>query len=131
MGDRAVIAFENNPDAVGVYVHWNGGRASVEGFLMACKANGFRSPESDSTYAMARLIQAITAFFPDGLSVGVGPLRSLDCDNYDNGLYIVGGDWEITGRKYTRGSEEVDPEKTAAIAGIITARLDAMAAVEV
>lgn len=131
MGNRAVIAFEGKPDAVGVYVHWNGGRASVEGFLMACKANGFRSPESDPSYALARLVQVITAFFGDGLSVGVGPLRSLDCDNYDNGVYIVGGDWEITGRRYNRGSEEVDPEKTAAIAGAITARLDALAAVEI
>ena len=35
MGNRAVIT---TPDKkIGVYLHWNGGRDSVEGFLQTCK----------------------------------------------------------------------------------------------
>ena len=45
MGNRAVIT---TPDKkIGVYLHWNGGRDSVEGFLQTCKKYGFRPPERD------------------------------------------------------------------------------------
>jgi len=38
MGNRAVVCFdEYNDDAIGIYLHWNGGRDSVEAFLMAAK----------------------------------------------------------------------------------------------
>jgi hypothetical protein len=48
---------------------------------------------------MAGLVSVITEFFgKGGLSVGVDTLKNLDCDNYDNGVYQVGKNWEIVGR---------------------------------
>ena len=86
--------------------HWNGGRDSVEAFLTYCKISGFRSPDVDPSYGWARLAQVIANFFGgDGLSVGVDRCDRLDCDNYDNGVYIIRG-WEIVDRQYKRHSEQ-------------------------
>lgn len=97
MGNRAVIGFENQK--TGIYLHWNGGEESVKAFLDCAKSLGVRDPVSDS-YGVARLTQIIGNFFGGSLSVGIGDLESLDCDNYDNGTYIVGKGWEIVERKY-------------------------------
>ena len=35
MGNRAVITTRKDLKDIGVYLHWNGGRDSVEGFLAA------------------------------------------------------------------------------------------------
>jgi len=44
MGNRAVITTAPySTSNVGIYVHWNGGRASVEGFLKACRELGYRN----------------------------------------------------------------------------------------
>ena len=118
MGNRAVITFAPYKKTnVGIYLHWNGGRASVEGFLQACKELGYRTPGSDSPYAMARLIGVIGTFLGGTLSVGAGICSALDCDTGGNGLYVIGGDWEIVGREYLREGfrEEVNPEKTRQI----------------
>ena len=108
MGNRAVITtkrnFENN--GVGIYLHWNGGRDSVEAFLTYAKLRGFRPPDQDS-YGWARLCQVIGNFFGGGLSLGIDTVDKLDCDNYDNGTYIIEG-WEIVGRKYFDGCREQD-----------------------
>ncbi len=40
MGNRAVITTEDKQ--MGVYLHWNGGRDSVEAFLDYCDLQGFR-----------------------------------------------------------------------------------------
>ena len=110
MGNRAVITTSKagfdpaNSEATGVYLHWNGGRDSVEAFLAYCKLKGFRSPEKDN-YGWARLCQVIGNYFGGGLSIGIGPCCTLDCDNYDNGTYII-EDWEIVGRVYFEGREQ-------------------------
>lgn len=105
MGNRAVIAFKNDPNATGIYLHWNGDPESVLAFCHAAKKMGARNPGSDDSYAMAGLCRAVTLFMHDSprelTSMGVGPLTTLDTDNYDNGLYIIGGDWNITERHYT------------------------------
>ena len=36
MGHSAVITTRNDLKDIGVYLHWNGGRDSVEGFLSYC-----------------------------------------------------------------------------------------------
>ena len=107
MGNRAVITtkenFENN--GVGVYLHWNGGRDSVEAFLKYCEIRDFRAPDDDN-YGWARLVQVISNFFGmDGLSIGIDVLSHLDCDNGDNGVYIIKG-WEIVGREYFNYEEQ-------------------------
>lgn len=101
MGNRAIITTKEKKTAV--YLHWNGGRDSVEGFLAYCKLQGFRSPECDE-YGFARLCQVVANFFgSDGLSVGVGPFTG---SAGDNGIYIVGRDWDIVGREDFDGPEQ-------------------------
>lgn len=105
MGNRAVITTEENwkHDGVGIYLHWNGGRDSVEGFLKYCELKGYRS--HDSSYGLARLCQVIGNFFGGTLCVGIDTLWHLDCDNGDNGVYII-KDWKIVNRVYFNGVEQ-------------------------
>lgn len=116
MGNRAVITTSNSLDVknssdIGVYLHWNGGRDSVEAFLAYCEMRGFRPPEEDN-YGWARLCQVIGNFFGGKLSIGIDKCCNLDCDNGDNGVYIIKG-WKIVGRQYFHGTEqnyhELDP----------------------
>lgn len=101
MGNRAVIT--TRAKRMGVYVHWDGDREHIEAFLAFCKASGFRSPERYN-YGWAYLATVIGNYFGDGLSVGVDTLSCLDCDNWDNGTYII-ADWRIVGREYFDGDE--------------------------
>lgn len=102
MGNRAVITTEEKK--LGVYLHWNGGRDSVEGFLKFCELSKYRSPEEDC-YGWAYLCGVISNFFGNGLSVGIGKYDNLDTDNRDNGVYIIKG-WKIVGREYYEGGEQ-------------------------
>ena len=109
MGNRAVITTSksinvNVSNDIGVYLHWNGGRDSVEAFLTYCKIKGYRPPEYDN-YGWARLCQVIGNFFGGELSVGIDRCSKLDCDNGDNGTYIIKG-WDIVDRKYHKGGEQ-------------------------
>lgn len=128
MGNRAVVTFANknqlkkylndasrpmhlegyvadHPNAAGVYLHWNGGYDSIKPFCMACKELGYRGPVSDS-YGIACFIQLVRNFFGmDGLSVAVRTLSRLDCDNGDNGVFVVDDEWEIVGREYERSEQ--------------------------
>ena len=109
MGNRAVITTQEyltNPDAIGVYLHWNGGRDSVEAFLLYCKVKGYRPPEEDC-YGWARLCQVVGNYFGGGLSIGIDACSRLDCDNWDNGVYIIEG-WEIVDRRFAPEEEEQD-----------------------
>ena len=118
MGNRAVITTKENfdNDGVGVYLHWNGGRDSVEAFLTFCKARGYRAPSEDN-YGWAYLVTTIGNFFQDGLSLGVDRVSNLDCDNYDNGVYIIDG-WEIVDRKYAPSVEQDSHEIRDMLEGI-------------
>lgn len=133
MGNRAVVTFaekndiekyaydrespmhikgfvNDNPCKVGVYLHWSGGYDSIMPFCMACKELGFRSPTYDN-YGIACFVQLAKNFFGIyGLSVGVDSLSNLDCDNGDNGVFVVDGEWEIIGREYERDEQTRDNE---------------------
>lgn len=93
MGNRAVIKFKGAE--CGVYLHWNGGRDSVEPFLGYCKARGFRCDD----YGVARMAQVVGNWFGGSTCIGVINTRHhlKDLDPGDNGVYIV-KDWEIVGR---------------------------------
>ena len=110
MGNRAVITTSDainessNSSNIGVYLHWNGGRDSVEAFLTYCELQGIREPEEDC-YGWARLCRVIGNFFGGTLSLGIGRCCDLDCDNWDNGVYII-KDWKIVGREYFEGEEQ-------------------------
>ena len=46
MGNRAVIT---TPDKeLALYLHWNGGRDTVEPLLRYCELQGYRPPSSDN-----------------------------------------------------------------------------------
>lgn len=111
MGNRAVITASRDKDVkaspdIGVYLHWNGGYDSVNAFLTYCRLRGFRSPDTDN-YGWARLCQIIGNFFGGDLSIGIDQCRNLDCDNWDNGVYVIGNDWDIIDRLYfTHGIEQ-------------------------
>ena len=101
MGNRAVIAFVNDEgkkdkNSVGIYLHWNGGRDSVEGFLQTAKDYELRS----GSYGVARLTQIIANGLGGTLSLGVDLLKNLDCDNYDNGVYWIDQNFNIIDREY-------------------------------
>lgn len=92
MGNRAVLMAHNNTNK-SVYLHWNGGRDSVEAFLKYCELRGFRGFEKD--YGMARFCQVVGNFFGgNGLSVGI---MDGAYSHGDNGIYVIKG-WEIVDR---------------------------------
>lgn len=100
MGNSAIVKAKNN-DNKGVYLHWNGGRDSIEALLKYCKLRGFRSFNDD--YGMARFTQIASNFFGGTTSIGITdePLNW----GTDNGIYEVEG-WEIVGREDFEGREQ-------------------------
>lgn len=111
MGNRAVItASQLKTSGLGIYLHWNGGPESVLAFLHEAKERGFRDPCSDQSYGMARLCGLIHEFFgvKTETSLGIGTLDNLDCDNWDNGVYVIGKDWTIA-KRWGQGS---NPKQT-------------------
>lgn len=93
MGNRAVITTPEKE--LGLYLHWNGGRDTVEPLLKYCELQGYRPPSVDS-YGWARMAQVVGNFFGGGLSVGVDIYKHLG-DQGDNGVYIIDG-WQIVDR---------------------------------
>lgn len=104
MGNRAIITTREDydNDALGIYLHWNGGRDSVEAFLAYCDLRNDRSPEDDE-YGYARLVQVIGNYFGGTLSVGI--INGAQGDYGDNGTYIVER-WQIVGREHFEGGIE-------------------------
>ena len=95
MGNRAVIHFQGSN--VGMYVHWNGGRDTIEPMLEVAKEYGLR----DADYGLARLAQMFGNFMGGTLSMGIEELERLDCDNCDNGVYVIDSAFNIVDRKFT------------------------------
>ena len=93
MGNRAVISNREAWRDVAIYVHWNGGRPSIEAFLKYARHKKIR----DDDYGLARLVQIICNYFGGTLSVGVGNIDRLDTDG-DHGVYEI-SNWEIVGRR--------------------------------
>ena len=114
MGNSALImtkdGFENG--GIGLYLHWNGGRDSVEPFLNYCEIKGYRPPETDG-YGWARLAQVVGNFFGGSISVGIEYYeKGSDFGYLDNGVYII-ENWKIIDRKYFDWEEqnEYDPQE--------------------
>lgn len=115
MGNRAVITASTAPNAPSIYLHWNGGRASVEGFLQAARHLSIRGADADTFDNIAELVA--THFFNTqvGMTVYRQPFGQADADNWDNGTYIIDADLQIVGRKFKRHGEEINPGKTREI----------------
>ena len=95
MGNRAVIQIENNP--LEIYLHWNGGRDSVEPIVDYAREQGVRTGD----YGVARLCQIIGNTLGGTLSLGVAPKGSYSGDE-DNGTYVLDNEFNIVGRKGLR-----------------------------
>lgn len=126
MGNRAVITFNTANNAPAIYLHWNGGRASVEGFLSAARQLGLRhAPTAQAqTETLDNLAELLARYFfrcNVGMTVYRMHYAGTDRDNGDNGVYLLGRDLSIIARLYKTGREEIDRAKTAAIAEQITA----------
>lgn len=72
MGNRCVVTWSKsmNPKYrtdIGVYLHWNGGRDSVEAFLKYCELRRFHA----GNYGAARFVQVVANFFGGGDYIGV------------------------------------------------------------
>ena len=130
MGNRAVIACNTYDSADSIYVHWNGGLASIEGFLLAAKDLGI-TPKPENLKVLANII-ARGFFGPkvNRMNVYWQDFGVADTDNYDNGTYLIDGysyskskwmdKWRIYSRQFKRYPEEVDQEKTEGIRKQIT-----------
>ena len=108
MGNRAVITIKEDnmsqEDWQSLYLHWNGGRDTVEPLLHVAKLYGVRC-QDDPSYAIARLSQIMGNYFGGTLSLGVGTYKQLDTDNFDNGVYVV-ENWEIVDREFAPDYEQ-------------------------
>lgn len=93
MGNRAALTDAQH--SIGVYLHWNGGRQSVEAFVRYCALRHFRPPSEDVSYAFARLAQVVGNFFGGALSLGVLSADEVEASlELENGIYVI-GDWTI------------------------------------
>lgn len=106
MGNRAVITTPERK--VGVYLHWNGGRDTVEPLLKYCELQGYRAPSSDE-YGSARICQVMGNFFGGSLSLGVGAYTTdRQMDPGDNGIYVIEG-WHIADHLRTEYDSDWNP----------------------
>lgn len=113
MSNSAIITTENGwnnkENHLGIYLRWNGGLGSVEGFLKYCELKGYTSPEVRDCDNWVYLIQVISNFFGDGQSLEVNTVEKLQNYGTCNGIYII-KDWKIIDRKYFEGPEEREYE---------------------
>ena len=126
MGNRAVITFSTYTNAPAIYLHWNGGRASVEGFLSAARQLGLRharTPQAQ-TDALDQLAEMLARYYfrcDVGMNIYRLHYAGSDRDNGDNGTYVIGRDLTIIERLFKPRAEEINPVKTAAIIEQLTA----------
>lgn len=118
MGNRAVITTEDK--TIGVYFHWQGGYDSVYPLLQFCSDIRIPSPEKNPVLgfgAIANIMRVfnthkttfyIPSFVMDSLvdSVEINLFERLDCDNQDNGVYVI-KNWKIIKRLFHKGPEQV------------------------
>jgi len=105
MGNRAVMEFEGSE--IGIYLHWNGGRNSVEKFLKRTRDILICTSNHEVDSLVEKVASVIDKCLGENSAV-VGEVKFLDQDNYDNGTYIINRSLHIVGRRYFSGSEQTD-----------------------
>jgi hypothetical protein len=124
MGNRAVITESKADNAPAIYLHWNGGRASVEAFLTAARQTGQYSGRTMAE-RMDKFATLLARHFFEceiGQTVYRMPYGQTDRDNWDNGVYVISDRGEIIGREFFEGTEEINAEKTESIRSDIVAK---------
>jgi hypothetical protein len=121
MGNRAVIAPSiHTYNSKVIYLHWNGGRASVEAFLKAGKDLAIAN-NSNMDMSIEQLYKVIKRDFfrlndNTNMHVYLRTWDTADRDNWDNGTYLIDEAFNIVGRKGERTyGEEINAEKTKGI----------------
>lgn len=104
MGNRAIII--GTEAKLAIYLHWNGGRDSVEAFLEYAKLQQY--PSLNTTSGVVAFTSMVSNFFGSpGSSVDifiVAQQQSLAVG--DNGVYVVDKNFDIVERKYFTGIEQ-------------------------
>jgi hypothetical protein len=121
MGNRAVITASTAPNAPCIYLHWNGGRDSVEGFLQAAKNLSIKGTEPESFDRLANLLARHFFNCEVGHTVYRQEYKNADADNWDNGVYVIDENFNIVKRIYMRRGEQ-NSHKSAEIANHIAAK---------
>ena len=117
MGNRAVITFSTYTNAPAIDLHWNGGRASVEGFLSAARQLGLRharTPQAQ-TDALDQIAEMLARYYfrcDVGMNIYRLHYAGSDRDNGDNGTYVIGRDLTIIERLFKPRAEEINHVKT-------------------
>ena len=121
MGNRAVVAFVdcsgkdksrylNNSlikdKSPSVYLHWNGGRDSVEGFLTVVKKLYGGSCCLAAKERAVLFYSVVRRAGMGGVSTEVSTFKKVDADNGDNGTYWVDESFQIIDREYQRYPEQ-------------------------
>lgn len=105
MGNRAIIT--STKKDIALYMHWNGGRDTVEPLLEACAATGIPSPEKDPSGWSAIASRARNYL---GDHVGLWTYQGDRSSPGDNGIYVI-EDWSIKERiKGPRWEQVVHPK---------------------
>lgn len=104
MGNRAVITTINSLE--GIYLHWNGGRDSIEPCLYYAKHflkfNLYNEDYQPTILEKLTFLLTCCNLQPHY----VKNYSTLDLDNWDNGTYIINNYYEIIGRLYKRYEEQ-------------------------
>ena len=115
MGNRALITLSTKRAAPALYLHWNGGRASVLGFLKAARQLEITADNDEEL--MQQLGRMIAGRF---FGVELDALHVYSCAygegmSSDNGVYLINRELEIVDRLQAPPVDEIDAEKTRLI----------------
>jgi hypothetical protein len=115
MGNRALITLSTKRAAPALYLHWNGGRASVLGFLKAARQLEITADNDEEL--MQQLGRMIARRF---FGVELDALHVYSCAygegmSSDNGVYLINRELEIVDRLQAPPVDEIDAEKTRLI----------------
>jgi len=120
MGNRALITLSTQRAAPAIYLHWNGGRASVLGFLKAARQLGIAA-DCNQSFTDAELIEALGRMIASRFfGVKLDALHVYSCAygegmSSDNGVYLINRELEIIDRLQAPPVDEIDAEKTRLI----------------
>lgn len=115
MGNRALITLSTQRAAPALYLHWNGGRASVLGFLKAARQLEITADNDEEL--MQQLGRMIARRF---FGVELDALHVYSCAygegmSSDNGVYLINRELEIVDRLQAPPVDEINAEKTRLI----------------
>lgn len=124
MGNRAVITPHLGDSAPSIYLHWNGGRSSVEAFLRVGRMVGIQGLGEEPINQLAALIARY--FFETDVNKGSihrQPLAEADKDNGDNGVYIIDDNLGIIGREHAPREEQYNDDQAKFVVLCICERI--------